>query len=232
MVLPNLFSKSSSKKRSDSIISKENRKTSRSSSRSPTKTSPSKPPSKVIKDPELPSSRTSSRRGNSRHQLAADTHPLNLPPEERERRRSAMSVPSEPNTPMDVDSEALANDAPSSPTPMTWTASQQSNGTSREHVNGDDSPIPPPHGSNPATSPPPKPTIDAEACKALGNKYFKAKDYSKALQEYSKCRLTGTLMKLSIMSCLLLILLMAADFYKPLVLNRNPSRTCRTVQPP
>ena len=104
-----------------------------------------------------------------------------------------MSVPSDPNTPMDIDSEALPNSAPSSPPSMTLAASQQPNGTShKNHVNGDDSPVPPPHGSNPATSPPPKPTIDPEACKALGNKYFKAKDYSKAIQEYSKGRPPAT----------------------------------------
>jgi len=143
-----------------------------------------------------------------------------------------MSVPSEPNPPMDVDSEALANDPPSSPTPMTWTASQQTNGTSRENINGEDSPIPPPHGSNPATSPPPKPTIDPEACKVSGNKYFKAKDYAKAIQEYSKGRATGTLIRHSIIPCHLFVLLIAADFHKPLVLNRNPLRTFQTVQPP
>lgn len=42
---------------------------------------------------------------------------------------------------------------------------------------------PPPH-KNP--SPPPKPSIDPEACKALGNKYFKAKDYTMAVAEYTK----------------------------------------------
>ena len=51
------------------------------------------------------------------------------------------------------------------------------------NVNGDSSPVPPPHK---APSPPPKPAFDPEACKALGNKYFKAKDYTKAVQEYTK----------------------------------------------
>lgn len=50
-------------------------------------------------------------------------------------------------------------------------------------MNGDDSPVPPPHK---APSPPPKPAHDPEACKATGNKYFKAKDYSRAIEEYSK----------------------------------------------
>jgi DnaJ family protein C protein 7 len=33
---------------------------------------------------------------------------------------------------------------------------------------------------------PPVPTIDAEACKAAGNKFFKARDFDKAVEEYSK----------------------------------------------
>ena len=98
-----------------------------------------------------------------------------------------MSMPNGPNNATDVDPEAPTNGTPSSPTPMAWTASDQPNGASHEdYGDGDDSPVPPPHGSLPATSPPPKPTIDPEACKAVGNKYFKAKDYTKAIQEYSK----------------------------------------------
>ncbi len=50
-------------------------------------------------------------------------------------------------------------------------------------TNGESSPVPPPHK---APSPPPKPSIDPEACKATGNKYFKAKDYTKAIAEYTK----------------------------------------------
>ena len=50
-------------------------------------------------------------------------------------------------------------------------------------LNGDSSPAPPPH-KTPAQ--PPKPEFDPEACKATGNKYFKAGDYTKAIQEYTK----------------------------------------------
>lgn len=50
-------------------------------------------------------------------------------------------------------------------------------------TNGDSTPVPPPHK---VQSPPPKPAIDPEACKATGNKYFKAKDYPKAIAEYTK----------------------------------------------
>jgi DnaJ family protein C protein 7 len=52
-----------------------------------------------------------------------------------------------------------------------------------EDMNGNDSPIPPPHK---VASPPRKPAFDPEACKATGNKYFKAKDYAKAIAEYTK----------------------------------------------
>ena len=52
-----------------------------------------------------------------------------------------------------------------------------------EITNGENTPAPPPH----KTSPPPRaPPVDAEACKAVGNKYFKAKDYPRAIEEYSK----------------------------------------------
>ena len=57
------------------------------------------------------------------------------------------------------------------------------NGNGHLRMNGDSSPAPPPHKT---PSPPPKPAIDPEACKATGNKYFKAKDYTKAVQEYTK----------------------------------------------
>lgn len=58
---------------------------------------------------------------------------------------------------------------------------ENTNGHAQTNANG--SPIPPPHK---APSPPPKPSVDPEACKALGNKYFKAKDYIKAIAEYTK----------------------------------------------
>lgn len=53
-------------------------------------------------------------------------------------------------------------------------------------MNNESSPVPPPHK---IPSPPAKPDIDPEACKAIGNKYFKAKDYTKAIQEYTKGKL-------------------------------------------
>lgn len=56
-------------------------------------------------------------------------------------------------------------------------------GINHQETDIEDSPVPPQHKSPP---PPPKPSIDPEACKALGNKYFKARDYTKAIAEYTK----------------------------------------------
>lgn len=56
-------------------------------------------------------------------------------------------------------------------------------GSDHDQMIGDGSPVPPPHKT---PSPPPKPAYDPEACKAIGNKYFKAKDYTRAVQEYTK----------------------------------------------
>ena len=71
---------------------------------------------------------------------------------------------------MDVDSEMDHGDL------NEFANSSQANGDS----------LTPPSNSSP--SPPPKPSIDPEACKALGNKYFKAKDYTRAVAEYTKGR--------------------------------------------
>ncbi|KAM0803385.1 hypothetical protein BDR22DRAFT_886759 [Usnea florida] len=166
-----LFTKSSPKKKNEPD-NKENKKTS-SSSRSPTKSSaPS--PTKSIRDRERIPRKGSASRSIHRTQYFGDTHPLNLPPDERDRRRSAMSSDSEQDdelSQMDVDSE-------------TPESHQHVNGMSDgDQMNGNASPIPPPHKS---PSPPPKPAYDPEACKATGNKYFKAKDYPRAVQEYTK----------------------------------------------
>ena len=88
-----------------------------------------------------------------------------------------------------MDVESSGPDVKSSPAPAR-TASyfgQPSGGPAGEDSpNGVSSPVPPPHGEKPTSSPPSKPSVDAEACKALGNKYFVAKDYTRAVQEYTK----------------------------------------------
>lgn len=180
MPLPNIFS-SSSKKRSNSS---NKRNVQRSSPGSPSRaTPPPKSPSKSFKtptesaQPRYPDlSRPSATRSNSHRPSLTDTHPLNLAPAEREWRRSFMSTADESvRSSMDVDSE---------------TEYTNTNGdTNHAQTNHEIIPPPPPH-KNP--SPPPKPSIDPEACKALGNKYFKAKDYTRAVAEYTKGTLATT----------------------------------------
>lgn len=144
----------------------------------------SKSPKKTDKDKE---------RKKPKHD--PDTHPLNLPPDqlrqltaqmarqEAEANRQSMS--------MDRDSPETNNDSPvpngASPpaTPSRdipgdfplHAGDEATNGT-----NGHDerSPTPPPHKAAPA------PKVDPEACKAAGNKFFKAKDYERAIVEYTK----------------------------------------------
>jgi DnaJ family protein C protein 7 len=122
-----------------------------------------------------------------RHPFDLNTHPLNLPPDQI-RRLSALSSMSDPDR-MDVESEG-PNGAPASPSPQTSMPgsfdSPKINGTNGT-PNGE-GPVPPPHKSNP-TSPAPvaAPTPEeAEAFKTAGNKFYKAKEYKKAIEEYTK----------------------------------------------
>jgi DnaJ family protein C protein 7 len=100
---------------------------------------------------------------------------------------------------MEVDSEGQAAPPPppTSPPPQTTmpgtfdapkTNTLKTNGTASK-ANGEAAgPVPPPHKSNP-TSPAPSvpPTVeDAEAFKTAGNKYYKAREYRKAIEEYTK----------------------------------------------
>ena len=116
-----------------------------------------------------------------------DSHPLNLPPDELRRLSAAMAK--EEASRQSTDTEDNADDQNDN---MEWKATtpfdeppqpnqEVSNGIPNG-VNGhaERSPTPPPH------QPPPKPPIDPEACKAAGNKFFRAKDYFKAIDEYSK----------------------------------------------
>ena len=78
--------------------------------------------------------------------------------------------------PMDIDSTVPSSPPPSAP------------GAFPNGVNGEENtpPRPPPHRS-PTNSKPSEPaTGDAEACKAAGNKFFKAKQFDKAIAEYTK----------------------------------------------
>lgn len=132
----------------------------------------------------------------SRHQhLDPTEHPLNLPPELR--RLSALSAMSDSER-MDIDSEGPNGNT----TPATSPPPQQNipgsfeipklNGRKDSATNGE-GPVPPPHKSNP-TSPTPiaAPTPeDAEAFKTAGNKFYKAKEYKKAIEEYTKGKMVS-----------------------------------------
>ncbi|KAE8451233.1 hypothetical protein EG329_004397 [Mollisiaceae sp. DMI_Dod_QoI] len=98
---------------------------------------------------------------------------------------------------MDIDSEGPVA-APTSPPPQPnlpgsfETPTSKPNGTNGP-VNSpkekeQEGPTPPPHKSNPTSpTPAPLPVVDeAEAFKAAGNKFYKAKEYKKAIEEYTK----------------------------------------------
>ncbi|KAL2014735.1 hypothetical protein VTN00DRAFT_2260 [Thermoascus crustaceus] len=113
---------------------------------------------------------------SSRYSHDPDSHPLNLPPDELRRRLTVMAAARDSS--MDIDQES-----PSSPHVPVPPASQQQkpvpthNGAS--HGNSERSPTPPPHRSSPSVT-------DGESFKLAGNKFFKAGDYNRAIQEYNK----------------------------------------------
>jgi len=117
-----------------------------------------------------------------------DLHPLNLPPDELRRLSAFMAQDAaRASASMDTDKETpVANGASPPVTPAREAVGSfpeaQANGDA-SGVNGgheEKSPTPPPHRVTPT------PKVDAEACKAAGNKFFKAKDYERAIVEYTK----------------------------------------------
>ncbi|KAK4165446.1 hypothetical protein QBC43DRAFT_34118 [Cladorrhinum sp. PSN259] len=173
-------------------------------SRSPTKKShrPSSPHAhaRESKPPSgnHPSSRSSRISSSSRRKkVDPDEHPLNLPPEERDRKRlselSAMSMNMSNRNSMDVDKDLANGQQPSvkpSPPPHANSftvpisngadASTKSNGAADEFV-----PAPPPHRSQPS-SPVQTEAEQAESFKNEGNKLFKAGEYLRAVEYYTK----------------------------------------------
>ncbi|PHH69843.1 hypothetical protein CDD80_6459 [Ophiocordyceps camponoti-rufipedis] len=133
---------------------------------------------------DLPSS-SSARRAN----YHLDTHPLNLPPEERKRLSDLSNSVMSGRASMEIDPEPSSS-PPQTPTPNNNGPSAQANFAvpiSNGSVEADDEapPAPPPHKSNPS-SPVPTPRDDAESYKAAGNRFFKDKNYAKAIEQYSK----------------------------------------------
>lgn len=203
MVLPSLFNRSPSKKARDAAPSLAHRTSSTPSipgtpgTQGTPPSSPDKKSHSRVKDRERTSSsrRSSTFSSKRSSKYDVDSHPLNLPPEERQRLSfSAMSA-------MDVDRDS-SSPAPSSPAADVPGGFPKTNGngnaTNGEH---EGRPAPPPHrytkspppqsanyAATPEAATPPAemPTIDAEEYKAAGNKFFKIKDYPAAIKEYSK----------------------------------------------
>lgn len=173
-------------------------KPSSSSSKSPTKKTlrPASPSTR--EQPKPRSSRThakhSTEQGSSRRsKIDPNTHPLNLPPEEIKRLSAQYNMSNRNSVDkMDVDKDTSV--PPTSPPPVQTQASFTVPISTPPPTNGvkngasDDSegpvPAPPPHRSNPS-SPVPTDAEAAEAHKADGNRFFKQKDYSRAIAEYT-----------------------------------------------
>lgn len=190
----------------------------KSSSRSPTKKSsrPESSPSSVAASPRESKPRTprslarqatdpGSSSSSRRKKIDPDTHPLNLPPEQR-KRLSALSAMSARNS-MDIDKEPPNGGSPSpppqpqqppappqlgpQPTPQTAPTSNSftvpiTNGANGQgNASDGDVPVPPPHKSQPS-SPTQTAADDAETFKNEGNKFFKTKDYIRAIEFYTK----------------------------------------------
>ncbi|KAI1374993.1 hypothetical protein F4677DRAFT_455187 [Hypoxylon crocopeplum] len=179
-----------------------------SSSRSPTKKPSTRPASPAQREKQqsqqqLPKSRSSrsfarhsTDQGSSssrRTKIDPNIHPLNLPPEELKRLSAQYNMSSRSSfDKMDVDKDAPAP-TPSSPPPVQPQSSfavpvnsPPVNGVKNGVKEEDEGPVPapPPHRSNPS-SPVPTDREAAEAHKADGNKFFKQKDYARAIAEYT-----------------------------------------------
>ncbi|KAI1467269.1 uncharacterized protein F4812DRAFT_451550 [Daldinia caldariorum] len=171
------------------------------SSTSSTRSSPTKKPLRPASPSqrEQPKSRTS--RSFARHssdqgsfsrrsKIDTDTHPLNLPPEELKRLSAQYNM----NSRKSVDKMDLDKDTPAVPPTSLPPVQTQSftipvnpsptNGVKKDANDETEGPAPPPHRSNPS-SPVPTDAEAAEVHKTDGNRFFKQKDYSRAIAEYT-----------------------------------------------
>ncbi|KAK0748844.1 hypothetical protein B0T21DRAFT_357372 [Apiosordaria backusii] len=183
-----------------------------SSSRSPTKkshrsTSPPTRESKPLSSSSSRPSRSSARHATDpissssfrRKKVEPEEHPLNLPPEQRNKRFSELSAMSDRNS-MDVDKEPVnGGAAPAASSQQKPSAPPHTNSFTVPVANGADAstngpaaapadeavPAPPPHRSSPS-SPVQSEAEQAESFKNDGNKFFKAGDYKHAIEFYTK----------------------------------------------
>lgn len=174
----NFSSKSSSKKKQETATPPPS---------SPEKRSPSKKEKEKDKEKNRRSGTPVGQGSFTRKDSAPSPHPLNFytPPDER-KRFSAPRFPIMSDPVPDVDRDAASSPPPSSP-PGSF---PRANGTSSPvGAESAQAPAPPPHRVPMNNSQPSTPQIraeEAEAFKAAGNKFFKAQDYPKAIQEYSR----------------------------------------------
>ncbi|KAH7329345.1 hypothetical protein B0I35DRAFT_42675 [Stachybotrys elegans] len=159
-----------------------------SSAKSPRKHS--RPASYVDSKPPRPSRTarhsTDPGSGSSRRQkYDPNTHPLNLPPEERRRLSELSQSAMSGRNSMDIDREPVNGAASPPPQPQNPSAQTNFSVPIPNGSNHEAAPAPPPHGSNPS-SPIMTPEDDAESYKAAGNRLFKEKNYKKAIEQYSK----------------------------------------------
>ncbi|PHH74017.1 hypothetical protein CDD83_4638 [Cordyceps sp. RAO-2017] len=150
------------------------------------KSSSSPRQSRLSRHSTEPSSSSASSR---RHKFDADTHPLNLPPEERKRLSALSNSAMSGSNSMDIDREPVNGaSSPSLNGPLNGPSPSAQANFSVPIANGagnEEAPTPPPHKSNPS-SPVPTPEDDAESYKSAGNRLFKDKNYNKAIEQYSK----------------------------------------------
>lgn len=118
------------------------------------------------------------------HSLSRDSHPLNLPPDELRRHLSAMAAAREEmRSSMDIDRDVPTSPAVAATSPAQHDATM-ANGV-YNNAQLERSPTPPPHRTSPSQS---QPSDGGEAFKLAGNKFYKAGDYDRAIQEYNKGR--------------------------------------------
>jgi DnaJ homolog subfamily C member 7 len=198
----NIFSKSGKKLKKSSTSDDDTGRLSPSPSPSPPKKTHFRPNKDKDRDENRrpgPSrnSSTFSRAQSFSPILDPNSHPLNLPPDQLRRMSALSNMSGEPfqMDPMEVDRE-VPNGSPiplQSPQPVLRSSSstptaKKVNGATNSSTANSKAPAPPPHKSAPTSPITPQASIteEAEAFKTAGNRYYKAKEYKKAIEEYTK----------------------------------------------
>lgn len=142
------------------------------------------------------SRRPTTRRRSRTRTSHSQEHPLNLPPEQRDLQRVraafAAGMMDGESSPVEQNGDVHAGEGMES-TPVPEEKEQQQQQEQEQEptaVNGDGeqstAPTPPLHRTPTTQSEAPKEVVDPEACKAAGNKFYKAAQYKQAIEEYTK----------------------------------------------